>query len=606
MLRVKSSRFEKWKWPFWCAVAVTLISLYPQIVMWSVRGRDWNGSYAQVNGDEWLYSAYIQSLIDGRPRRNDPYTGRDDGPRGMQPESVFSIQFVPAYLIAAPARFLRISSSTAFIALGIIAPFLLCLAIFSLAFSLTQDHRFSAAASVFAISFGGVAAGTGAITLWDSVPQYFFLPFLRRYEPAAMIPLFFIFCNLVWKSLTTSGRQAVFWALAGGIALAALIFSYFYLWTTAVAWLGCLAMLWAFARPKSLLKEGRGFALIVLLCAAALVPYLILLSNRSATLDSGQKLTISYAPDLLRIPELVGVAAVILVVWAVFRKRISWREPETLFALSLSITPFVVFNQQILTGRSLQPFHYEMFIANYVALTGGAISVVRVWKAPRHLHQRVGSRAAVRIVVIALWWAIMEVLLHTNVIVRESQLLDSAAEVCQRLRQLANSEALVPPFEPEPRPLVFATDYEVSLILPTFAPQGVLWSPNFDFLNLQPGENKDRLYMYLYYMGMDREMLTAALVKPMSTWAAVVFGHERVLPDLAVNAMPITTEEIETRAAGYEEFCLSFTREEASRHRLSYVIAPAVGSDLRNLDRWYQRDKGEQIGPYILYRVQLR
>ena len=29
--------------------------------------------------------------------------------------------------------------------------------------------------------------------------------------------------------------------------------------------------------------------------------------------------------------------------------------------------PLVVFNQQIVTGRSLQPIHYQVFIGNYVA-----------------------------------------------------------------------------------------------------------------------------------------------------------------------------------------------------------------------------------------------
>src|SRR5215470_16584460 len=121
------SEVQKWKWATWAAIAMTLLSLYPQFLMWSTRGRDWNGAYAQLHGDEWFYSAYIQALIDGRPRRNDPYTGRDDVPEHPQPESLFSIQFVPAYLIATPARLMGASSSTAFIVLGILAPLVSCL-----------------------------------------------------------------------------------------------------------------------------------------------------------------------------------------------------------------------------------------------------------------------------------------------------------------------------------------------------------------------------------------------------------------------------------------------------------------------------------------------
>jgi hypothetical protein len=602
---VETHRNKNWKWPFWCALAVTVVSLYPQILMWTSRGREWNGSYAQVNGDEWLYSAYVQALIDGRPRRSDPYTGRDDTAQVAQPESVFSIQFIPAYLIAIPARLLGVSASTAFIAVGMLAPFLLCLSIYSLALNVSGDQRFAAAASVVAISFGGLAARTGLISLWGSGLQYFFLPFLRRYEPALMIPLFFVFCGFVWRSLTSSGRQALGWALAAGVSLDILVFSYLYLWTTAVAWLGVLVVSWIVAQPKSLAKQGPSVAVIVLSCGAALIPYLFLLSHRSATLDSGQKLTMSHAPDLFRIPELIGVAATLMIVSAALRRRINWRAPEILFALSLSLTPLVVFNQQVITGRSLQPFHYEMFIANYVALAGAALAVFLAWQARQISVRQLGSRAAVRVLIIALWWASVEVVIHTKAIVRESQHIDGAAAVCQRLRQRSISNPIGPNAGEDPRPLVLTTDYDVSIILPTFAPQAVLWSPNFDFLNLQPSENKNRLYEYLYYTGMDREGLVRGLRKPMSTLAAVVFGHERVLPDLAVNVVPITSQEIEAKAADYEEFCRSFSRETAASHTLSYVIA-SPGADLRNVDRWYQRGQGEGIGSYILYSVHLR
>src|SRR6266699_782251 len=147
---------KNWKWAIWSAVAVTLLALCPQLLMWGARGGKWNGSYAEMHGDEWVYSSYVQSLIDGRPRRSDPYTGRDDRPGHREPESLFSIQFVPAYLIAVPARLFGISSSTAFIVLGILAPFLTSLAIFWLISTLTQDLRLAAAGTIVVLCFGAL------------------------------------------------------------------------------------------------------------------------------------------------------------------------------------------------------------------------------------------------------------------------------------------------------------------------------------------------------------------------------------------------------------------------------------------------------------------
>jgi hypothetical protein len=598
---------KDWKFAVWGALAITLLSVYPQLLMWGVRGREWNGAYAEFHGDEWVYSAYVQALIDGRPRISDPYTGRDDSPDRPQPESLFSIQFVPAYLIAMPARLLGISSSTAFIVLGFLVPFFSCLAIFWLLANLTQDHRLAAAGSVMVLCFGALAAGTGIIHVFSSGFGYTFLPFLRRFDPALPFPLFFVFCTFVWKSLSTDRRAALGWAVCAAVTLDILIFSYFFLWTSGLAWLVCLAVLWFLAHPRQLRRYAGPCGTIVLLTFAALVPYVIMLSRRSPTMDSGQKLTVSHAPDLLRTPELLGIAVLAVIVLGALRGRINWRAPESLFAASFALMPFLVFKQQVITGYSLQPFHYESFIANYVALVGGAVAGVILWRGPEGA-QPIRYRIAGRLVFVALWWAAIEVLAPTKVVIRDSQFTDRAAAVCQRLRQLSSADgAMAKTGGPNPGPLVLPTDNKVSLMLPTFAPSAVLWAPNFDFLNLEPGESRERFYEYLYYTGTDGNHLMKELGQPMSILATAFFGHERVIPDLAVAPKPITSEEIAREVADYQAYVASFTRERAGQYALSYLIVPVEGGlDLSNLDRWYQRDHGEQVGNYTLYRVQLR
>ena len=593
----------------WGAVAITLLSLYPQLLMWGVRGREWNGAYAKFHDDELVYSAYVQALIDGRPRRNDPYTGRDDSPGQPQPESLFSIQFVPAYLIAVPSRLLGISSSTAFIVLGSLAPFFGCLAIFWLIANLTQDYRLAAAGSVIVLCFGALAAGAGLIHVLSSGFQYNFLPFLRRYEPAAPFPLFFVFCTFVWRSLTMERRAALGWALAAGLVLDALIFSYFFLWTSALAWFACLAFLWFLAHTVKLRRAAGSFITILLLALTGLAPYVILLAHRSPTMDSGQKLTLSHSADFFRVPELLGLAVIAVIVFGALRGRINWRAPASLFAASFSLMPFVVFNQQVITGRSLQPFHYELFIANYSALVGAAVVAIILWRSSEAAKEAVRYRIAARMVFIAIWWAAMEVLAPTGVMIRESRFTDRAAAVGKRLRQLSNADGVIAQTSagPDPRPLVLASDNKLSIILPTFAPQAVLWAPHFDYLNLRPGESRERYYKYLYYTGVDGNELPREMRKPMSTFAAAAFGHERVIPDLAVRPKPITDDEIALEVTHYQAYVSSFTRQQAAEHVLSYLIVPVNGGpDLSNADRWYQRDEGEKVGDYTLYRVKLR
>ena len=120
-----------WRLGVLAALAVTIISLYPQARFWRARGHDWQGTYAVSQADEPVYAAYLNALIAGRPRRNNPLNGRDLTDTGQPlPESYFSIQFVPAYMLALPARTLGLTTTQVFLALPPIAAFFTTLALF--------------------------------------------------------------------------------------------------------------------------------------------------------------------------------------------------------------------------------------------------------------------------------------------------------------------------------------------------------------------------------------------------------------------------------------------------------------------------------------------
>jgi hypothetical protein len=594
MMRIEMNNI---KWVTLGAIAITLISLYPQLLMWTTRGAEWNGAYAENQGDEWLYSAYIQALIDGRARRSDPYTGQDDKPGTPQPESLFSIQFVPAYFIAIPARIFGLSSSTAFIILGILASLCAYLSILWILTSITEDSRIAAVGSLVVLCFGTLAARQGLVHIFSSDIQYAWLPFLRRYEPAAVFPVFFVFCGAVWKSKEQESK-AMLWSTLAGILFVTLIFGYFYLWTAALAWLACLFVVSVVAFPERWWLEGKRFLIVVLTGVAGMVPYIFLLTRRSASMESGQKLTVSHAPDFFRGPEILGLAVIALIVFGCYKKRIDWRQNRILFALSFALMPFACFNQQVLTGLSLQPFHYEMFIANYVVLAGAVLV----------LHALIGELQESKLkkllayaALIAFWWGMMEVVLPSRVIKRNNEFADRSAAVGHRLRSLASTQGITQAASS----IALVTDTKLAIILPTFAPQSVLWAPQFDFLHLESGESRERYYKYLYYCGIKKSQLEEELRQPINPFAAAAFGHERVIPDLAVDVKPITSDEIALELGKYESFSSSFTREKAASHLLSYVVATAE-DDLSNLDRWYERDQGERIGSFIVYRVRLR
>ena len=261
---MRAQRTE-WRWGLLATSAIVVLTAIPQFLFLLDRGSSWHGTNAAVNPDEVAYSTYVASLIRGRPRRNDPFTGRTDHSSPPVPESLFSIQIVPAYLSAAPARWLGLSASTVFILGPLLMAATSSLALFWFIALLTRNARLSATAVCFIYGFGTLIAGQGIsryvptlnflIPMWVSdrvLPaSAYHLPFLRFYQPAVGFPLFFVFCALVWLALIApSSRRSLAFTISAGVTFILLVFSYFYLWTAAAAWLASIAALWLVGRPN--------------------------------------------------------------------------------------------------------------------------------------------------------------------------------------------------------------------------------------------------------------------------------------------------------------------------------------------------------------------
>ena len=587
------------------------LALYPQLALLLKHDREWHGAYAYFDIDEEAYSAYLNSLIEGRPRRNDPYTGREERPGSSLPESLFSIQFIPAYTVALPARVLGLSASTVFVALAFIIPLASALAVFRLLLTLTGDERVAATGVMVALCMGTLASGQGAIqALFGGESAYIYLPFLRRYVPGVPFPLFFILCALVWRLLTsTSARSARFTSIVAGAVFGILVFSYFYLWTAAAAWLGCLCVVWLLGRPEGWRRDAVSLALVFGIGCLALLLYALMLTRRAPTMDAVQALALSHMPDLLRTTELIGTIVCALLAWGVRRGAFGWRDRAVLFTASLALVPFAVFNQQIITGRSLQPFHYEQFIVNHVVLLSLVLAVWLLWRG-RVTGEAGGRKLSARVLfviaLVAFGWGMVETKVATDILSDYNVLRDDAMPVARRLAELArDTSALTPDGE---RERVLSTHVVHADNLPTLAPQSVLWALHMRvFSGVTLAENKERFYQQLYYSGTGERRFLEAMTDYNFEYRIGLFGQERINRTLTADLKPITAEEIRYELGLYLDYVESFDRERAARWPLSYVIAWAGDKpDFANLDRWYERDEGERIGNFILYRVRLR
>jgi len=600
----------RWRFGILAGLVLLVCGSYPQLKMWHLRGAEWQGAYAYNDIDEVAYASYLRALIDGRVRKNDPYTGLDDAPENPQPESLFSIQFAAPYTVAIPARILGVSASTAMWMSGGIAAFLAGLVLFWLIGKLTGDSRLAMAGALIVVCGGALAGGEGAIGEvlgGGEGSSYPYFPGLRRYVPAIPFPVFFALCGCVWGLVTTRElKKRIAYCVLASFCFSFLVFSYFYIWTTAAAWLICVVLVWFAARPEGWQKDFKAFAALALACLVPLLFYAFMLQNRSQTMDDVQLLVLTREPDLLRIPELISFAVIAMLILAIALKVIELKNRSTLFALSFALVPIIVFNQQIITGRSLQPIHYQVFIGNYVAALALVVTLGILFREVIQKHPAFSRTLITTIAVIAAAWGIVECHYTVRVLDEANIIRDEGMLVAKRLEELSKTD--VSSTEGNYRAVVFASNMIQGDDLPTVAPQAVLWARHQHvFAGLTWQESKERYYQYLYYLDLDEKWLANSIKNGDFVSMIALFGWGRHTNRLNSAYKPLTYGEIDEEARRFGEYRKNFSFAQASKPKISYVVVPNDQKpDFTNLDFWYNREAEEIHGKYTLYKVNLK
>ncbi len=619
----------RWRFGIIAGLFLAVFSLYPQLKLVYVRGESWNGNYAYNDVDEVAYASYVRALIDGRPRKNDPYTGRDDSVNAPQEESLFSIQFAAPYTVALPARVLGIPATWAMTIAGALAAFLTALAVFWLLAMMTRDSLFAMAGSIAVLAGGALFAGEGALGEITGMGfSYPYFPGFRRYIPALAFPAFFLLVGLVWKMVGTkndlghelqelhdseganaeargrsfSSSPYLLFSLSA-LAFAYTVFSYFYVWTTALAWVGCVGLVWVAFRPNAVWRDVKylvGLGAAFLVC---LIPYAYLLSKRSHTMDDVQLLVRTHAPDLFRVPELIGYFVLAVIAAAVVMKVLVLRDRSVLFGISLALVPLIVFNQQVITGQSLQPIHYQVFIGNYVAGLSLVVTLGLLWLKVEKREALAGRLAMVAFACIAAGWGFVECHYTVRVLDDVNVIRDEAVPVARRLDEIGRNE-------PNPQAaVVMHFGIAEGDDFPTLAPQAVLWARHQHvFAAGTWQENKERYYQYLYYQGINERQLASG-IKSGNDFVSVIalFGWGRHTDRLNSEYKPLTFGEIDEEMRTFAEYTRKFDPLKAANPPLNYAITFAdAPPDFSNIDKWYERDAGETFGKYVLYRLKTR
>jgi hypothetical protein len=369
-------------------------------------------------------------------------------------------------------------------------------------------------------------------------------------------------------------------------------------------WFVGLTLLWAIFCYGKFRENLKYFAGMYAGMALLLIPYFLLLSDRSESTDAVQLLSFTHDPDLWRMPELISYVSIVLLMLSY---RFAWLDMDRtkyIFLLSFSLIAPAVFNQQIVTGRSLQPFHYQVFCANYISFFVLATIVLLLLR--RYIRPRSLRLAYLVVGLLALVQLNLDIARGNNDFHSERMQMDALVPVAGRIRSISRQQPTTEPKIVMSFDLSHARDPD-STYLPSFSSQAVLWSTHIVmFPDIDSEENQQRLFEFVYFHNYSAAELKNSLENDFLLPLGF-FGHGRVFPELTTDSNPITEIEKDDIVRKYDEFAQNFSSDDAKRYELSFVVVRNnSNNDLSAIDRWYDRDSGEKFGPYTLYQVKLR
>jgi hypothetical protein len=213
------------------------------------------------------------------------------------------------------------------------------------------------------------------------------------------------------------------------------------------------------------------------------------------------------------------------------------------------------------------------------------------------------------VAVISVLWGGGEAWLAGSLNLNYNRHIDEVLPVSRRLTALANTDGTTQAQRTGGAiPVVLMADLTLADRLPTDAPQSVLWAPRMlVFPGVGESENRERFFQQLYYLGFDEKKLYKELDRGDWNLYSGLFPYSRLSSVIGGSINPISPDELQIQVRNYMSYADSFNRERAVLPALSYVVLAADNEpDYSNLDRWYQRDAGERIGRFVIYRLKLR
>lgn len=328
------------------AIVIGIIMILPQFFLMFDLGKSYQGISAQTGDQEAHYLARVREIYDGHLRTAGTFlTEYKNGPY-LQPP-------LPEIMIAAIGKIFFMPPNAANDLAKFIFPAVLFLVLYFFMFSFGQN-KYIAAFTAASIMLGMNLFNAAFLPL-SRISENFlnFNSFSRPVNPPISSLFFFGFLFCFWRALET---KRVLYAATSGLILGLSFYVYLYTWSFIFVFMGLLFMFYLIRKDRPALKiilYTGAFSLV------AATPYLINLFqavNHPFYQEAGRRFGMIETRGIITGRLAPLLLAAFLLLFSRKNKNLFY------FFLALVLAPFIVLNQQLITGRQMISAHYHWYI----------------------------------------------------------------------------------------------------------------------------------------------------------------------------------------------------------------------------------------------------
>ncbi|MES3005125.1 MAG: hypothetical protein V4690_03395 [Patescibacteria group bacterium] len=336
-------------WAFTLSVLVGFVMVFPQVITVVNLGEEYNGIYIMKMDAEEHYLARMQEFLDFRSLNN-PFLFEG---KGLSPSSSFTIS---ESLLSLPLVFGVGSVPSVNLIYKFILPIILCLAFYFLMFRITQDKLWSLGFSITTILGYTVLTSSGIKDILFFNFQNFPANMYARPVNPAFSSIFFVgYLHLLLSVFRKpSNKLSVALALFLGFSF----YIYFYTFTFFIAINVVCFILFLLCK-----RNRDAFGIVAAMIAGILIGSLAIINLVKLLLHENYVYLAPISNVVnSRTPVFSVLGVLVLVIFGIYM-FFKWREKgvNEYFLTSTLLTAFVVINQQVITGISVQEGHYHWY-----------------------------------------------------------------------------------------------------------------------------------------------------------------------------------------------------------------------------------------------------